>query len=272
MVTVIEYVGFHPTLALEGFNYIRMRKPIEGVYILYDNKRDRYGAASRRNADKLVHKLEFFNPIRIGINPQSQLSVFSKLYAILRLEVVEKSREVYLDITDMPPEAVATTTLLAMLFKDVHLYVVPSRERGDFIPPPESPKFEEWLEEKDSKRGLEPLEIYRPRVRFKLFEDGDEGLSVRILSTLYDKGGIASSIKDLIKWCGARPTDPATKNRFSRAVDSLARKGLVYKVHKGRERKIMLTDFGKVYAKALKLSIEFPHEVVKPLKLEVSTL
>jgi len=269
MVVVIEYVGFHPTMALEGFNYIRMKKPIEGVYILYDSKRDRYGAASRRNAEKLIKKLEFFKPIKVGVNPQSQLSIFSTLYAILRLEVGERRREAYIDITDMPPEAVATTAIVSTLFKDVHLYVVPARERGDFIPPPESPKFEEWLEEKDGKKGMEPLEIALPNVRLRFFEEGEEGLSIRILSTLYEKGGEASSIKDLIRWCGGRATDPATKNRFSRIIDSLSRKGFLYKVHKGRERRIILTEFGKIYAKALRASEEF---ALKPLQLEVGTI
>ncbi len=253
MVVVINYVCFHPTMILDGFEYLRVVKPIEKVYILYDNKNDRYGYASRRNASKLAKKLEFFRPIKVGINPQSYGSVFSKLFAILYKEVVLEKREVYIDITDLPPEAVSAVTTLALIFPRVHIYVVPTEKekRGDYIPDPSSPKFEEWLEEKDSKRGLEPIELQLPNTRLTLFDDNERALAEKVLIELYRRGGEAKSIKDLIEWCGDDPTIPSIKNRYSRLINSLVRKGFLYKMYRGRERPIYLTDFGKIYAKAL---------------------
>ena len=253
MVVVINYVCFHPTMVLDGFEKLRIVKPIEKVYILYDNKSDRYGHASRRNAGKLAKWLEFFKPIRIPINPQSYENVFSRLFAILYRECILERREVYIDVTDLPPEAVSAVTTLALMFKGVNVYVVTtSREkRGNFIPHPESPKFEEWLEKKDDKRGLEPVELQLPKVRLKLLSEDEKEISERILVELYKRGGEAGSIKDLIEWCGESPSIPAVKNRYSRLIDSLVRKGFLYKAYRGRERPVYLTDFGKVYASAL---------------------
>ena len=240
-------------MVLDGFERLRVAKPIEKVYILYDSKSDRYGYASRRNASKLAKWLEFFKPIRVPINPQSFENVFSKLFAILYRECFLERREVYIDITDLPPEAVSAVTTLALMFKGAHVYVVTtSREkRGDFIPPPESPRFEEWLEKKDDKRGLEPMELQLPRVRLKLLNEDEREMCEKLLVELYKRGGEAGSIKDLIEWCGENPSLPAVKNRYSRLIDALVRKGFVYKAYRGRERPVYLTEFGKVYASAL---------------------
>ena len=240
-------------MVLDGFEHLRVVKPIERIYILYDSKNDRYGYASRRNASKLARKLEFFKPIKVGINPQSYGNVFSKLFAILYREVIMEGHEVYIDITDMPPEAVSAVTTLALMFPKVHIYVVAtnSEKRGDFIPSPDSPKFEEWLEEKDNKRGLEPVELQLPKARLSLFDDNERALAEKILLELYKRGGEAKSIKDLIEWCGDNPTIPSVKNRYSRIINSLVRKGFLYKLYRGRERPIYLTEFGKIYTKAL---------------------
>ena len=158
------------------------------------------------------------------INPQSFENVFSKLFAILYRECAIERREVYIDVTDLPPEAVAAVTTLALMFRGVHMYVVATtpEKRGDFIPPPDSPKFEEWLEQKDDKRGLEPVELQLPSIRLKLLSDDERELCERILLALYRRGGEAGSIRDLIEWCGDDPSMPAVKNRYSRLVDSLS--------------------------------------------------
>jgi len=251
MVVVVNYVCFHPTMALDGFEHLRLLKPIEKVYILYDNKRDRYGAASRRNASKLAKTLSFFRPIKIGVNPQSFGNVFSNLFPVLHRETVVERKEVYIDVTDMPPEAVSAVTTLALMFPNVYVYVVPTQQKGDFIPLPGTPRFEEWLEEKDNKRGLEPILVQLPQARLTLFNEGEKSLSEKVVLELYRRGGMASSIKQLIEWCGEDPGSPAVKNRFSRLVNDMARKGLLYKEYSGRERPIFLTEFGKMYAKAL---------------------
>jgi len=259
MAVIVNYVGFHPTLALDGFDYLRRQFPVERIYILYDGKRDRYGAVSRRNAEKLRQILQFFKPIMIDVNPQSFESVFSKVYAILRRECSEK-KDVFIDITDMPPEAVSAITMLALMFPSVKVYIVPTDKRGDFIPAPNTPTFEDWIRSKDNKRGLKPQIIDLPGRAVRLFEDEE---SEKIIRILYEKGGKANSIIQLMRWCGVpNPRyNAAAKNRFSRLIDSLTRKGLVYKLHRGRHRRIELTEFGRVYARALVESSELERKI-----------
>jgi len=265
MVVVVLYVCFNPTLALDGFEYLRRLKPIEKVYILYDMKKDRYGAVSRRNAKKLYKILSFFRPQPVKVNPVSFENVFSKLYPLVHSEVSE-GREVYMDITSMPPEMVACVTTIALMHPKVYLYVVPTIERGEFIPEPGTPKFEEWVEEKDNKRGLEPLQLMLPEERLELLDENEKWLAEKILITLYEKGGKANAIKDLIEWCGENPRDNVVKNRYSRMIDDLVRKGLVYKLHAGREKQVCLTEFGKIYAKAL-YKISQKTKQIKPIPL-----
>ncbi|RLE79894.1 MAG: hypothetical protein DRJ52_07490, partial [Thermoprotei archaeon] len=228
MVVVVLYICFNPTLALDGFEYLRRLKPIEKVYILYDMKKDRYGAVSKRNAKKVYRKLSFFRPQPVKVNPVSFENVFFKLYPLVYAESLE-GREIYIDVTSMPPEMVSCVTTIALMVPRVYLYVVPAIQRGDFIPNPGTPRFEEWLEEKDNKRGLEPVKLMLPEERLEILDDSEKPLAERILITLYEKGGKANAIKDLIEWCGENPRDNVVKNRYSRMIDDLVRKGLVYK-------------------------------------------
>ena len=256
MAVIVLYAGFHPSMALDGLRNFMRKTGVESIYILYDNKHDRYGAVSRYNARKLKDRLGFFNPIEVPINPQSQKSVFSRLYALLDYEVNKRGREVYIDITDMPPQCVATVTMVSILFDKVTLYTVPTETKGDFIPPPNTPRFEEWVQEKDNKRGLEPIEILAPRVnrgsrRIALFEEGEEGISARVIMVLYEHGGKADSIKKLIEWCGEDPRDPAVKNRYTRLVNDLHRRGFVLKILSGKKRSVVLTEMGKIVAESL---------------------
>lgn len=268
MVVTVHFVGFHPTMILDGFEKLRLSKPIERVYLLYDSKSDRYGAVSKYNAKRLAQVLAFFKPVLVGVNPQSYSSVFSRLFSILRLEVEENRREVYVDCTDMPQEAMSAVVTLALIFGSsplspspppsarVCVYTVSTERRGDFIPPPDSPAFYEWVEEKDNKRGTEVKELPLPSVRLQLHESEEE---LRILATLYAKGGRANSLKDLIEWCEGeeRARDYRIKNAYSRMVSRLAAKGLLYKSYGGKVRRIGLTEFGRTYVEALLKAEEF---------------
>ena len=251
MAIIVLYAGFHPTVALDGLKNVMKKEGVENIYILYDNKRDRYGAVSRRNAKVLSSSLAFFDVKIIGVNPLSQESVFKNLYAVLKHEAVDKKKKIYIDITDMPPEAVATTTLVSLLFPSVNIYVVPIREKGEFIPPPESPKFEEWAQSKDNKRGLEPLELTFPNVTLRILNEGEEEFASSLLLTLYEHGGVANSIKQIIKWMGENSSDTVVKNRYARLINSLSIKGLLEKLHNGRNRKIRLTEFGSIFVESL---------------------
>ncbi|RLE63946.1 MAG: hypothetical protein DRJ47_08730 [Thermoprotei archaeon] len=264
MAVIVLYAGFHPSMAMDGLRNFMKNTGVETIYILYDNKHDRYGAVSRYNMRKLMRELGFFNPIPVPINPQSQKSVFSRLYALLDHEVNEKGRSVYIDVTDMPPECVATVSMVSMLYKGVRLYVVPTMEKGDFIPPPGTPRFEEWVQEKDNKRGLEPIEIKAPNIVSRergIFREGEENLATRIILVLYEHGGKVKAIKDLIKWCGDDPLDPATKNRYSRLIDELVKQGIVYKSFSGKRRSVSLTDIGRILAEAFIESHTFRRKV-----------
>ena len=269
MVVTVHFVGFHPTMILDGFEKLRLSKPIERVYLLYDSKSDRYGAVSKYNAKRLAQVLAFFKPVLMGVNPQSYSSVFSRLFSILKLEVEENKREVYVDCTDMPQEAMSAVVTLALMFGSsplsptpipsarVCVYAVSTERRGDFIPPPDSPRFYEWIEEKDNKRGTEIKELPLPSVRLQLHESEEEEL--KILTTLYAKGGRANSLKNLIEWCeGAeRARDYRVKNAYSRAVSRLVLKGLLYKTYGGKVRRIGLTEFGRTYVEAVLKAKEF---------------
>jgi len=275
MAVIVLYAGFHPSMALDGLRNFMKRMGVDAIYILYDNKHDRYGTVSRYNMQKLKRQLAFFNPIPVPINPQSQKSVFSRIYALLEFEVCKRGRAVYIDITDMPPECVATITMVSTLFQGVHLYVVPTTEKGDFIPPPGTPSFEEWVLEKDNKRGLEPVEIKSPSTRgisrrARIFKEGEEELATRVILVLYEHGGKAKAIKDLIKWCGDDPLNPAIKNRYSRLIDDLLAQGLVSKTLSGKTRSVSLTDVGRIVAEAILESKIFLKRVSATLESRTS--
>lgn len=264
MVVLVNYIGFHPTVYLDGIEKLRLSYPIEKIYILYDNKRDNYGAVSRRNAGKIREKLEFFKPIALGINPQSFNSVFENVYQILYKEAYMEKRTVFIDITDMPPESVSAINVLSLIFPKVYIYVVNVDKKGEFIPPPNTPSFEDWVEEKDNRRGNDirilPLPVDRKNNSglLNFFKDMDEErFSKIILAGLYKMKGYAESIKDIIVFCGEDPRDPIVKNKFSRIVRRLEEKGFLYKEIGGRNRIIKLTEFGKIYIEAILKTAQF---------------
>ncbi|RLE75450.1 MAG: hypothetical protein DRZ80_02790 [Thermoprotei archaeon] len=276
MVVTVHYIGFHPTMILDGFEKLRVSKPIEKVYILYDKKNDRYGAVSKYNAQRLAQVISFFKPILVGVNPLSYDSLFTKLYSILDLEVRVNKRDVYIDCTDMPQEAMSAVITLSIIFGSaspdstpmptptVYVYTMSTESRGEFIPPPDSPAFYEWIEEKDSKRGVDMELIPLPSAKLELIEeDVDESKERKVLEVLYKKKGHADSLKTLIEWCeGVNAADkPRVKNEYSRLVTRLSRKGLVYKSYGGKVRKIGLTEFGRIFISAILNSEKFKERV-----------
>lgn len=272
MAVTISYVGFHPTLILDGLRHIMRTRGIERIYILYDRKDDSYGRVSRRNAKKLESMLTFFEPKLVGINPLSQESTFSTIYAIIKSEVQENQCDVYVDVTDMPPIAVVSTTMVVLMFPRAYMYYVPAESRGDFIPPPGTPAFEDWVEEKDNVRGNEPegIELPGPMARLDLLRGEDREISIAILKVLYDRGGKAKSLSQLIVWCNEDPKIPAIKNKFSRVVNSLERRGLVMKYRGGRERMVELTNLGRMIVRAMlqsrEIRIDMFRKDISPIK------
>ncbi|RLE86684.1 MAG: hypothetical protein DRJ96_00425 [Thermoprotei archaeon] len=269
MAVSVHYVSFHPTLILEGFEEIRLRDPIERVYILYDgktDKRDRYRAVSRRNALKLSRLLSFFKPIKLPVNPLSYTSAFSRLYAILHYELnYRRTSKVYIDVTDMPPLMAAAAGAVAMMFEGAEIYSVIPDVRGDFIPDPRTPEFDDWIEQKDSAHAQAIAALALPKRRTLVSPLSSER-KLRILDTLYSLRGSVRSIKELIINCGEDPERPEVKASYSRLLRELEEEGLVIRIQEGRKRRVLLTEFGKALMRAVKIGEEMArrHETLMP--------
>jgi DNA-binding transcriptional ArsR family regulator len=283
MAVTVHYVGFHPTLILEGFEAVRVKEPIERVYILFDgksDKRDRYRAVSQRNAAKLAKALAFFKPVKLPVNPLSYTSVFSRLYSILYYELKLKDGEgrgvrVYIDVTDMPPLMAAAAGAVAMMFENVEVYSVVPEVRGEFIPDPRTPEFDDWVEQKDSSHAQEVVRVPLPGRRARVAPDSERKL--KILLTLHRLNGSAESVVDLMRACGDDPErNPAAKAAYSRLLKEMEDEGLIEKEQEGRSRRVQLTDFGKALVKALVRGEEMaerawqpaPEKVKRPLRLQ----
>lgn len=243
-------VGHDYQRILDGVNYWRRKYPIEAIHILYDRKKDKYGYASRRNAKDLEEALSFAGskPILIGYNPQSYPDVFSTLYSIIRFEVMDMERRVLIDTTSTTKEAYGAAVTCALMFSDVTLYVVPPAERGWYIPEPGMPEYEEWFSKVRNVNGLDPQEIFLPGYRLENPKEDEE----RIVSILLAHGGVSDSIRSIIEWCGENPENAAVKNKYSRLIDSLVRKGLVREIPQAKVKRVELTPFGKILALGLK--------------------
>jgi len=283
MAVTVHYVGFHPTLILEGFEAVRVKEPIERVYILFDgksDKRDRYRAVSQRNAAKLAKALAFFKPVKLPVNPLSYTSVFSRLYSILYYELKLKGGEgrgmrVYIDVTDMPPLMAAAAGAVAMMFENVEVYSVVPEVRGEFIPDPRTPEFDDWVEQKDSSHAQEVVRVPLPGRRARVAPDSERKL--KILLTLHRLNGSAESVVDLMRACGDDPErNPAAKAAYSRLLKEMEDEGLIEREQEGRSRRVQLTDFGKALVKALVRGEEMaerawqpaPEKVKRPLRLQ----
>ena len=255
MAVTVHYVSFHPTLILEGFEEIRLREPIERIYLLYDGKtdrKDRYRVVSRRNALKLSRLLSFFRPIKLPVNPLSYFSSFSRLYAILHYEVECRGvSKVYIDVTDMPPLMAAAAAVAAMMFEGAEIYSVVPDVRGDFIPDPRTPEFDDWVEQKDSAHAQLVVTLALPKKRMKIVDESMDQ-RIRVLKTLYSMRGSARSIKELILNCGDNPERPEVKASYSRLLRELEEEGLIVRIQEGRNRRVMLTEFGKALMRAVR--------------------
>ncbi len=260
MVVTIHYVGFHPSLIFEGFEQIRLKYPIEAVYLLFDGKQDRYGAVSKYNVRRLAEAIQFFKPVLVNVNPLSFRSVFSKVYAILNKE---KGKRIFIDVTDMPPMMAATVTIAASMFEGVELLGVYAEQRGEFIPDPDTLEFEEFIEKKDgvTAQGIYFIEMPEERIKVIGQREEERYYEEKILEILYERRGSAESISKLIEWFGKDPRDPLTKVQFSRLVAQMEKKGLVRREHRGRTRSVSLTELGRAIAEALRKG-----EVGRPLK------
>jgi len=249
MVCVMCMVGNDYQRILDGVEYWGRDDKIESLYLLYDNKQDKYGFVSRANAEELVKafSLRYSRPTAIGCNPQDFANVFCTIHPILHREAEQLRRRVLIDTTSTTKEAYGAVVTVSLMFKGVRIYVVPPRERGWYVPSPQDPNFQEWFRRTRNISGLDPLEIYLPGERFERPRRDEE----KILATLKEHGGSADALVTLMRWCDEDPADPVAKNRFSRIVTRLDKKGFVKKTSAQREKRVTLTRFGEIYAEAL---------------------
>jgi len=116
-----------------------------------------------------------------------------------------------------------------------------------YVPSPEDRVFKEWFERTRNVPGLPPVEIYLPGQRL----DQPNREEKTVLLKLRERGGSSDTLTTLIKWCGMNPEDPVTKNRLSRIVTRLEKKGFVEKSETSSGKRVSLTIFGKMFAEAI---------------------
>ena len=134
------------------------------------------------------------------------------------------------------------------MFKNVRIYIVPPKLRGWYAPEPQSQKFNEWFDKARTVSGLPPQEIYLPGDRLRK-PNGEER---KVILKLLEHGGRSRSLTAIIRWCGEDTKNPVTKNRFSRLIRRLKRRGFIDEEPSTRSKKIFLTHFGKTIANAIK--------------------
>lgn len=250
MVTLMCMVGNDYQRIIDGVTCWRDKENIESIYLLFDEKRDKYGFASQINVKELVKTFSSAGQkaIAVGYNPQSYENVFCILYSILKREVDGKKREVLIDSTSTTKEAYGAIVTISLMFKKVRIYIVPPQERGWYVPSPEDQNFKDWFSRTRNISGGLPQEIYLPGQRLERPTDEEK----TVLLELNEHGGHSDTLGLIIRWCGEDSLDPVAKNHFSRLVSRLEGKGFVEKKPSTRGKEICLTYFGKIFAEAIK--------------------
>lgn len=249
MVVIVCMVGHDYQRILDGINHWRVEEPVERVYLLFDRKKDKYGIVSQKNVKDLENALSIMmsRPTSIGYNPQSYEDTFCVLYQILKEEVEENDRSILIDTTSTTKEAYGATVTISLMFRNVRIYIVPPKERGWYAPSPTSPNFQEWFQKTRNINGMPPQEIHLPGYRLEQPNEEER----KIMLDLERHGGYSPSITMIMRWQGVNPRNPSTKNRFGRLIQRLGVRGLVVKEPSSRMKRVMLTPFGEVFAKAM---------------------
>lgn len=252
MVTLICLVGNDFQRIIDGVKHWRDEEKIEATYLLFDYKQDKYGFASQINMKELSNYLasQGPKPIAIGFNPQSFENVFSTFYSILKKEVEKYGRPALIDATSTTKEAYGATVTIALMFKNVRIYIVPPKERGWYVPSPEDEDFKEWFAKTRGVSGMQPQEIYLPGQRLRQ-PDKDE---ITVILRLLEHQGFSDSVTSIIKWCKDDPKDPVVKNQYSRIISRLEEKDFVETESSKQSKEVRLTRFGKILAEAIKES------------------
>lgn len=235
---------------LDGVEFWRKGESLNAIYLFFDYKHDKYGFASQKNVEDLDTSLTYkrIRPVAIGYNPQSFENVFCTLYMVLKKEVDNYGRHVLIDATSTTKEAYGATVTIALMFRNVRIYIVPPEERGWYVPSPEDADFKNWFNKTRSIKGMSPQEIYLPGQRLKQPSKAE----VTVLLKLQENKGFSKTVTAIIEWCGDNPKDPVVKNHYSRTITRLEELGFVEKQSSKQGKEVYLTHFGKILAEAIK--------------------
>ena len=251
MVVLICVVGNDYRRILDGVDFWSERESVEVIYLLFDNKQDKYGFTSQKNVEDLRITLnDRFRAVTVGYDPQSFENVFCNFYGILKKEVETFRRHVLVDVTSTTKEAYGATVTIALMFRNVRIYIVPPNERGWYVPSPIDDDFEEWFSKTRNIGGMSPQEIYLPGQRLKRPTKD----ATTVLLALLEHQGFSDTVASVIKWCHCDHRDPVVKNRFSRMINRLEEGGFVEKHSTGHGKEVHLTHFGRIFSEAIKRS------------------
>jgi predicted transcriptional regulator len=187
-------------------------------------------------------------PKTIGYNPQSYQNVFCAFYSIIKREIDDYHRHALIDATSTTKEAYGAIVTLALMFKNIKIYIVPPQQRGWYVPSPNDPTFNQWFSMTRSIKGMTPQEIYLPAQRLRQ-PNRDERM---VLLQLLEHGGTSDTLTQIMKWCNLNSNNPVVKTRFSRLTRRLERKGFIMKEPSKLGIAVSLTRFGRIYSEAIK--------------------
>ena len=252
MTSFICMVGADYQRIIDGIKYWGKKKPIERIYLLCDKKKKGlggiFGSISHKNARDLEKEFSFYKPVRVVYDPVDYADVFCILYKIINEVTKRGGKEIFIDATSSPKEAYGAALTLASMFESIKVYIVPTPERGWYLREfKNEEEFNKWFYKQRSRPGTTPQEIYLPASRIGRPSKEEE----IVLQALAKHNDYAQSIKTLIRWCAMKPSSK-TRNECSRIVSRLEEKGFVRTSRYGRAKTIELTEFGKLYAEALR--------------------
>jgi len=259
MTVIICLVGTHFRRPFDGIRYWSKRRGITRLYLLYSNAESEdetaiFSYMSRRNAEDLRDRLEIMDPIMVGFDPMDNRDAFKTIYGILS-RAREGGEEVLIDITSTTNLTQGVALTIALMFRNARVYTVPSKQPAWYVSGRVGEKkFEEWFQNARNRPSLDPVEIRLPGYRLEphtKHEEREWEMERRLLGLLREKGGAADSVSDIIRWFGYKAASSTLRNRFSRIISRLERKGLVDSDKGSKMKAIRLTDFGSILAEAL---------------------
>lgn len=229
-------------IALVGFDHDRVLKPIQmdppnKLYLFYDDKKDEYGAFSKKCAHVIGDKVkQIIETSFIGINPWDFKNCFEHFMKVL---ATEEGSDITVNITSSTNLAVAAVVFASSIYKARIVYVP-----GKYKNPHTS------IDKLDEVGGT--TQSFDPFVPTKLSQ-----IQQKILATILAKGGEVNSISSLADVLYQDETDFENKKNKYRAMTSYHIQQLedlgyvktIEAVEGTKKIKVRLSDAGEVIGK-----------------------